>query len=710
MRLRHLLHGAAALGLVTAAPTLAKDQPTGNAPPPQDTEAAPAPVQQPGAGARQVYTPADFTRYAPRTALDMIEEIPGFQVQQNGGGGNGGGGGRGFGQASENLLINGERISSKSSSAADQLARIPADNVIRIEVVDGATLDIPGLSGRVANIVIERGGMQGQFEWTPQVSTGPANPAWASGKVSVSGSTGPVNFTIALENPTFVRGSEGPAIFTDARGNADRRVNRSVADFDRPELSGNFAFAVAEGVVANLNLSGGLQIFRSREDEDRVAGNPLPAFAERIRTRNDEWFYELGGDITFPLGPGRLKLIVLEGFEHSDFVTSSLLDVGTAPTQGTRFARLQDEGERIGRGEYSWGMWGAEWQLSGEAAFNRLDQVARLFGYDDTADGFAEIPFPSGVGGVREDRYEGLLSLGFSLAPTLSVQLVGGAEQSTIAQTGSNALSRSFLRPKGSVGLAWRASPRTNVGLRVAREVGQLDFGDFLASVNLSEDNQNAGNNELRPQQAWNTVLEVAHDFGAFGQATLELFDERISDLVVYVPVAGGLEARGNIASARRYGARWRGTLELEALGFRGAQLDMRGFIEQSRLTDPVGGFIRRFDRNPSFEARFDFRHDVPDTDFAWGLELRHTEDEPTFRVAEIVLDHNPATFGAAFIEHKDLLGLTARLRVGNLFDQDTVTLREVYAGRRDTAPLLFTEDRQRSIGQVFNLTVSGSF
>jgi outer membrane cobalamin receptor len=139
--------------------------------------------QQPPASSAisEVYTAQDFARFAPRNALDLIERIPGFDLGGSGGGGGGGGGGgdaaRGFGQADENLLINGERISSKSTSTADQLSRIPIANVVRIEVVDGATLGIPGLSGRVANIIVIQGGPSGQFEWRPQFPPGSPLPA-----------------------------------------------------------------------------------------------------------------------------------------------------------------------------------------------------------------------------------------------------------------------------------------------------------------------------------------------------------------------------------------------------------------------------------------------------------------------------------------------------------------------------------------------------
>ena len=103
----------------------------------------------------RTYTIDDFQQFAPRTALDMVQQIPGFSVSNNNDGQ------RGFGQAQENVLINGQRISSKSTSPREALARIPASNVEKIEIVEGADLDIPGLSGQVANITAKANGITG---------------------------------------------------------------------------------------------------------------------------------------------------------------------------------------------------------------------------------------------------------------------------------------------------------------------------------------------------------------------------------------------------------------------------------------------------------------------------------------------------------------------------------------------------------------------
>ena len=81
---------------------------------------------------RRVFVPEDFARFAPRSALDMAEQIPGFSIRSDDGE-------RGLGQANTNVIINGQRISGKSNGPVSALQRIPADEVVRLELVDGAT-------------------------------------------------------------------------------------------------------------------------------------------------------------------------------------------------------------------------------------------------------------------------------------------------------------------------------------------------------------------------------------------------------------------------------------------------------------------------------------------------------------------------------------------------------------------------------------------
>merc|ERR1712098_868110 len=104
------------------------------------------PAADTSVSSRSDYAPGDFAQYNPQTALDMVNRIPGFSIQGDDDGS------RGFGQATGNVLINGQRVSGKSNGAEAALGRISATRVIRIEVVDGTKLDIPGLSGQVVNV------------------------------------------------------------------------------------------------------------------------------------------------------------------------------------------------------------------------------------------------------------------------------------------------------------------------------------------------------------------------------------------------------------------------------------------------------------------------------------------------------------------------------------------------------------------------------
>ena len=63
----------------------------------------------PDTNAKRTYAPADFARFSPKTAYDMLAQVPSFTIRsadQE----------RGLGQASENVLINGQRITDKSAA------------------------------------------------------------------------------------------------------------------------------------------------------------------------------------------------------------------------------------------------------------------------------------------------------------------------------------------------------------------------------------------------------------------------------------------------------------------------------------------------------------------------------------------------------------------------------------------------------------------
>ncbi|MEE3217844.1 MAG: TonB-dependent receptor plug domain-containing protein [Pseudomonadota bacterium] len=666
-----------------------------------DQQPAPAAAN----GDAQVFEPAYFAQFAPRNALDMVDRIPGFSIS----GGNDQGQ-RGLGQATQNVIVNGERLSSKSESVRDQLRRIPATDVVRIEILDGNATSIPGLTGQVANVVYTSNGASGQFEWTTGFRPHNTEAQLFGGEISVIGSSGSLDYTVSLSNENNRFGADGPVSITDRDGALiESQYSKLSGKFDNPKISTAFSYDFGGDVTANLNLSYGSDFFSLKEPETAIDSAGVTRTREAL-VEEDGPEYELGGDIQFPFGPGSLKLILLERFERDNY-SSSVIDrlSDDSPPRGFRFEQTNGAGERIGRLEYDWKLWGADWQLSGEAAFNRLDRRSRLF---ELAPGgeFFQLAFPQGNGGVTEDRYDASLSISRSLSSTLSVQVIGAMEFSTIEQTGFAANSRSFKRPKGSFAATWKPRDDFDISVTLAKRVSQLSFGDFLASVSLNNDNQNGGNNELVPYQSYNVEIEANKTFGAWGSLKLEARKAWFQDFIDWFPLPGGGEARGNIGDADRLHLQANATINLDPLGFRGARVDLEVVKRDMNVIDPFTGLTRPFsyDQEGSFEI--DFRHDVPGTDWAWGANLDHFDQAPYARRFEIGREWEGKVFGSLFIEHKDVLGLTVRARANNLLGARDYFRRTVFDGPRPDGAVRFEEYRSRRIGPIFRLTVSGDF
>ncbi|WP_379552130.1 TonB-dependent receptor plug domain-containing protein [Qipengyuania sp. DGS5-3] len=705
MSLKHLTATAAAMGLLSiVSPALAQDASSGGNGAAQ-TENAQTPAQDQTPRGR-VFEPAYFDQFVPRNALDMVDRLPGFSIS-----GGGGGGGRGLGQANQNVLVNGERLSSKSDSVRDQLERIPAGDVVRIEIVDGTSLDLPGLTGQVANVIVDLAGISGTFSWKARLRDTAVDPEWYGGEISVAGTTGDLTFTVALANENNRFGAEGPTLITDAAGALIQTEDTVFTGaFDNPTLSANLGYDFGNDITATLNLSYGRTYFDRRENES-LSGPLIDPNLRVIRTAEDGIEYEISGDLTIPIGAGQLKLIGVETFEEEDFSqqVTATFDDPQISVDGSRFTQLDKSGERIGRAEYNFPLMGAEWQASGEAAFNRLDRVSGLF--ELGAGGAVNvIDFPEGTGGVSEDRYETALSVSKQLTGRLSLQATGAYEFSTLKQTGSAANNRSFARPKGSVSLAWSNGAGFDIVLAAERRVGQLSFGDFLSRVFLDDENANAGNNELVPAQTWETSLEINKTLGPWGSTTLMLEQRWIEDVIDQIPLAGGGEGRGNIPNARRTEIEWTTTLLLGQIGIQGGQLDVRLEYEEGEIRDALTGDLRDFSGGVDREVEIDYRHDIPGSNFAYGASLEYERDRREFRLEEVSRGFAGPTFANLFIEHKDIAGLTVRGTVGNLLGARVRLDRTVFDGPRNTAPIVFIEDRNRRIGPIFRLDVSGNF
>lgn len=658
------------------------------------------------ASTKRVYMPADFARFAPKTAYDMLAQVPSFTIR-------GASSDRGLGQASENVLVNGQRIANKSGGAIDLLQRTSAANVERIEIVEAASLGIAGLSGQVANVILKAvTKSSGQFEYNPNWRAHFAKPDFLAGSISYSGKTGPVDYTVSLKNDPGRGAFGGPIWIYDANGVVtEKRREIYHSEYDRANMQLKLGLDGPGSSVGNLTLGYTPYWNPAVQRDRRVIVATGEERSRDIRTKLNGYYADINGDYEFALGPGRLKLIGLRHWEHAPLLQTLVFNFDTtgAPSTGTQFSRDTRIGETIGRGEYHWKTGSNDWQVSFERAFNSLDQKGRLFNLDPSGT-FVEVPFPEGTGKVTELRYEGIATLSKPLAPNLDLQVAAGGEVSQLDRTDDDQPARKFFRPKGSITLGWRPAKGWDVSLKLRRRVGQISFYDFLAQPKLSEDRENAGNPELVPPQSWEAETEISRDLGKWGKTRLRTWYYRVEDIVDVIPIGDNGQGIGNLPRATRYGAESVSTLNFDPIGWKGAKFDLSIGREWTKVKDPLTGQKRPISgvQDAWFSAQV--RHDIPGTQLAWSAYAQYQHYEKNFFLTEIYRGLDLPWISGFYVEDKDVFGLKVRFSVDNILNGKHLFYRHVYQGYRDRSPLAFYQRQNQLIGPLFSISVKGTF
>lgn len=643
----------------------------------------------------QKFDASYFEVFAPRTAADMIERLPGFQLTAASDD-------RGLGAGGANILINGQLITGKGETPLEQLSLIPATNIAHIQIIDGETLDIPGLSGPVADVVTRRSQTSGTWRWSPEFR--PRNEAaLARGALALTRQTGDFTIGLGAELDQLRDGFYGPERLTREDGTLfETREEAVEIKGDISRLTTTVGWVGADKRSANSKLTVETFNFLRPESSDTrridtggVDGTVNSLFSEdRVTVRFD-------GDTQHPLAFGTIKLIGLMDYETRDL--NSTLDIFTqaAGFVGQRtFAEDIETFETIGRAEFDWADGpGGSWQGAGEIALNRLDLATTL--------NLSGTPLLD-TALIEELRYEGSLSHSRALTPSLSFQGLVGAEYSALEQ---GLIKRTFVRPKGFASLAWKRNETLTTSLRISRDVGQINFRDFLSSTSLVDEFETAANPDLVPPQSWTLQGRIDRRWSTGHRISLEASYDHISDLVDRIPVGTDGDAIGNIDSAKRQEVQITGTLMGAAVGLNGAQFDLRAVFRQSSVNDPVEGFTRQINDLQTRFVRFDYRHDLKGTDWAWGGRITDAETAPRYQTGIIVRqDINPAE-NYFFVENKDVFGMTVQARVSELTNSKSDYSRVIYRGRRDNGLIDKIESRKRDLdGPFLTLDISKAF
>ena len=271
---------------------------------------------------RVAYDAAFFAQFSPQTALDMVRQTPGFSLD-------GGEDRRGFSGAVGNLLIDGVRPTAKSQSLDSILSRIPARQVLRVEVLRGAETS-GDASGQSVLVNVVRTPSAGSGIWR---AGGEYNGAGAGpqGEVSYNGRVGQFEYGVGIDYYSHYREQPGVRAYYDNAGALLRTADTpSPRDFREGSLTANTAMPLLGG-----RLSGNAQYYRNRfhATSGFFYADPLGAGlgSELDIVTEQEQNLEVGVNYDREFGPWSLALIGLanRGNYANEETFSSFSPTGT---------------------------------------------------------------------------------------------------------------------------------------------------------------------------------------------------------------------------------------------------------------------------------------------------------------------------------------------------------------------------------------------
>ena len=670
-------------------------------------------VQNPANGQRQ-FRADFFAAYGPVTALDMVRRIPGFSIE-------GSDGRRGFGDNAGNVLIDGDRPSTKSDDIFTILSRIPASEVEYIALTEqaGADAETQG-QGQVVNVVRKVSAkISGTYE--ANLVLGHRYGFQPSGNASATLRRGDTTYELNFSSYSERIYGYGPEDFKTAAGALiERRYYRGKGGFDNAGIGGAIKTRIGG---SKLNLNGQIRWndgFDRRLGEYSNAAGALTGNELLLRKGpSNDINFEVGGDIEFGVAPRlNTKIIGLyrSGTEGNDSIIDSMRL--NQPVNVFETRSRNKPSEVVARIQNDWnGLGDHAIQFGGEIAYNRLD--AQFSATSSVGGTITSFP-PSDVL-VEETRFEPFVSDVWSVSPKWKIEAGLVAELSKLTLSGDSTASRSFKFIKPRAIATWTVTPQTTLEFRAERQVAQLNFGEFATSIDVALGNQvDAGNADLVPEKVTSLSALIRHKFLERGSIQFRGSYLFVSDTQDLVPVtlrdaAGNITAQfdgtGNIGSSKRWDGELEITLPLDWLtkpaGIKGIEVKYTGHYHGSRVTDPVTGEKRRMSNRPLWHQNWELRHDVANSGFVYGVSAFVAAETNGYFLNEFRRQKDGVR-ARGFLEYNKFKLGTIRLQYTSIpdFSRD----RFIFTGTRSTGAITQIINRDRYLDPMWQLTLSGKF
>lgn len=633
------------------------------------------------------YPAAFFADARPSNALDMVNRLPGFILDT-------GTSVRGFEGAAGNVLINGQRPASKGDTIDQVLQRLQATQVDHIDIIRGGApgVDMQGKTV-LANVVTKKGG-----GWRGLVS---GTEYWVGDgrnigglRAEASGDQGGRPWEVSLRYGGGVDdgAGDGPGRTVYANGGPPL-VERIGTEGDGQEY-------IASGSYEVPLLGGRLKLGERLDDnkfKTEEIDTVLAPASEIDRSVSITQTHDLESSARFTRAFGAktsLDVLALHTLHH-ERDTQDFAD----PAEADAFQVGRRSDETIGRAVLKHTVSDRlSLEAGGETALNKLDS--------DTAysvNGQA-VPLPAAMVDVEEKRGEAFVKSVWRPARAWTVDASLRYEASDISSSGDVRLEKTlrFLKPRLAV--SWTPEPATQVRARFEREVGQLNFDDFVASANLNNGTGVvAGNPDLNPEQAW--VSEAAieqHRFGVTAVATFR--HSELKDAIDRGPVfaADGavFDRPANIGSGRKDELILELTVPFDAVGLKGAQFKGDVTRRWSSVTDPTTGEKREITDLRPLEWEANFTQDLPRWNASYGVDVSGGWRQTYYRV-NLVDTYKLTTYLTPFAEWRPRPDVTLRFEIPNLTARAFHEILQAYPSARGgpARPDVTTRDLQFSRG-----------
>jgi len=641
-----------------------------------------------------VFTPDFFAGQRPNTALDMVERVPGFTPDD-------GAGTRGFEGSVGNILINNNRPASKNDQGTDVLERTPASQVDRIELIRGgaAGIDMQGYSVVVNVILKTAASRQSIVTWNASLFDGGHDVY--GGSYQFTAKNGDRSWSVLLSDGTSTSDSNGPgrAIVRDATG-----AVKSDLPFQNDGWGGGDSIRLNwSGPVGGGKLDATAQygIHDWQEwQEIGVTGGPDRSFSDYAE---DTKSGELGLTWVKPLKPRwTLETRLIHQFEHFEEEAFGSQTEGGVVSPDARFTAEGDSSESIVRAlvrhERSANL---TLEAGGEVAYNMLDTQQA---YEE---GGVAVPLPSASVKVEELRGEAFAKGTWRVNPRLTLEGGLRLETSTIKQSGDASAEESFFYAKPRFQATWTPRANYQVRYRFERELGQLDFGDFVASSDFDEGNVYGGNVDLVPEQRWINEITFERRFWGEGIVSIGYRHDEIIDVIDRLPLPGGLSATGNIGDGTLDKLSVNIVIPTDRWGIKGGRFTFKNDWNETHVTDPTTGEDRPISGVRPTQANIGFQQDIVTWKTQWGINWLPLLGQGTYDPDQ-TSSWRGAGYLEGFVEYKPTPSLSLRAQL-NIWD-DFVIRRTVYAGRTPPRPVAFTEERDINPNTFVTLRLRKTF